>query len=113
MDGVNTLNPGDPATVSVSFDGSNVHFTFGIPRGEQGVVGPEGGPGPQGNPGPEGPQGPPGPVSVAQLDAAITTTATAPSAIAPYAGSFSDPPTQAEMHAFAGYVESLRAALER
>lgn len=42
VDGVNTLNPGDPATVSVTFDGSNVHFTFGIPRGNDGATGPPG-----------------------------------------------------------------------
>jgi hypothetical protein len=34
-------------------------------------------------------------------------------AIAPFAGTFSDPPTQAEMMAFAAYVETLRAALVR
>ncbi|MBI3881528.1 MAG: hypothetical protein HY301_15875 [Verrucomicrobia bacterium] len=38
VDGVNTLNPDDPATVAVSFDG-NVHFTFGIPRGHDGTQG--------------------------------------------------------------------------
>ena len=58
VDGVNALNPGDSATVSTSFDGSSVHFTFGIPRGATGVDGP---PGPQGNDGPQGPQGPEGP----------------------------------------------------
>lgn len=42
VDAVSTLNPGDAASVSVSFDGSNVHFTFGIPRGD---VGPQGAPG--------------------------------------------------------------------
>ncbi len=31
VDGVTTLPPSDPATVSVSFDGTNVHFSFGIP----------------------------------------------------------------------------------
>ncbi len=56
VDGVNTLNPGDPATVSVTFDGSNVHFTFGIPRGNDGAT------------------GPPGEVSQAQLDNAISGT---------------------------------------
>jgi hypothetical protein len=30
-----------------------------------------------------------------------------------FGGSFSDPPAQAEMQAFADYVESLRAALTR
>ena len=29
VDAVNTLNPGDNATVGTGFDGSNVHFTFG------------------------------------------------------------------------------------
>ena len=56
VDGVNTLNPGDPATVSVSFDGSNVHFTFGIPRGNDGAT------------------GPPGEVTNAQLSSAISGT---------------------------------------
>jgi hypothetical protein len=56
VDGVTTLNPGDAATVNTSFDGSNVRFTFGIPRGFQGDAGP---PGSNGNDGPPGPQGPP------------------------------------------------------
>ena len=37
MDGVNTLNPGDAAQASVSWDGANVRFTFGIPRGQDGA----------------------------------------------------------------------------
>ncbi|MBI3881060.1 MAG: hypothetical protein HY301_13495 [Verrucomicrobia bacterium] len=41
VDGVNTLNPGDPATVAVTFDG-NVRFTFGLPRGNDGATGPAG-----------------------------------------------------------------------
>lgn len=45
VDAVNTLNPGEPATVSVSFDGSNVHFTIGIPRGSDGATGATGQPG--------------------------------------------------------------------
>jgi hypothetical protein len=32
---------------------------------------------------------------------------------APYSGGFSDPPTQGEMEAFAGYVEAMRVALSR
>ena len=55
MDAVNTLNPGDSATVSVSFDGSNVRFTFGIPRGNDGGQGPPGTNGTDGGPGPQGP----------------------------------------------------------
>ena len=39
VDGVTSLNPGDPATVGVTYDGSNVRFTFGIPRGNDGSPG--------------------------------------------------------------------------
>lgn len=39
MDGVNTLNPGEPATVDLIFNGTNVRFTFGIPRGSDGATG--------------------------------------------------------------------------
>ena len=52
-------------------------------------------------------------MTTAALDAAIAGTAQNPAGIAPYAGGFSDPPTQAEMQAFAAYVETLRAALVR
>ncbi|MEZ5386875.1 MAG: collagen-like protein [Prosthecobacter sp.] len=45
VDAVNTLNPGEPATVSVDFDGSNVRFTFGIPSGHDGATGADGQPG--------------------------------------------------------------------
>lgn len=39
VDAVNTLNPGEPATVGLIFDGTNVRFTFGIPRGSDGATG--------------------------------------------------------------------------
>lgn len=45
VDGVNTLPPGSSANVSVSFDGTNVHFTFGIPQGNDGATGAQGPPG--------------------------------------------------------------------
>ncbi|MBL9130347.1 MAG: hypothetical protein JNG86_04060 [Verrucomicrobiaceae bacterium] len=45
VDGVTTLDPGQNATVTVSFDGNNVHFNFSIPRGDQGQQGPIGLPG--------------------------------------------------------------------
>lgn len=60
VDGVTTLNPGEAATVDVSFDGNNVRFQFGIPRGQNG------------NDGSTGMTGPPGEVTNAQLDNAIT-----------------------------------------
>jgi hypothetical protein len=95
-----------------------------IPVGPQGEPGPEGPQGPPGDPG--GPQGPPGPAGPPgadgevtnaamsdAIDTAIGGTAQNPSGIAPFGGSFSDPPTQAEMQAFAAYVETLRVALVR
>ena len=63
IDGVTTLDPGQPATVSCWFDGSNVHFTFGIPRGADGQQGPPGEQGIQGIQGEQGPEGPPGEVT--------------------------------------------------
>lgn len=45
VDVVNTLPPGSSANVSVSFDGTNVHFTFGIPQGSDGATGAQGPPG--------------------------------------------------------------------
>ena len=45
VDGVSTLPAGDPASVSVSFDGTNVHFSFGIPQGHDGATGATGQPG--------------------------------------------------------------------
>ena len=62
VDSVTTLDPGNPATVGVSFDGSNVRFTFAIPRGNDGSNGSDGS------------QGPPGEISQAQLDSAISGT---------------------------------------
>jgi len=45
VDNVNTLPAGSPANVSVSFDGTNVHFTFDIPQGNDGPTGATGQPG--------------------------------------------------------------------
>jgi hypothetical protein len=95
VDATNTLPAGSAATVSVSFDGTNVHFTFGLPAGADGA------------------DGAPGEVTNAALDAAIATTAQNPSSIGPYTGTFSDPVTQAEMQAYAAWVESFRAATVR
>lgn len=44
---------------------------------------------------------------------AITQTARHRAGIVPFAGTFSDPPTQSEMSAFAAWAETLRAALSR
>ena len=40
VDGVSTLPPGSPAQVNVSVSGGTLHFSFDIPQGQEGVVGP-------------------------------------------------------------------------
>jgi hypothetical protein len=92
LDAVNTLPAGSAASVSVSFDGTNVHLSFGIPAGADGA---------------------PGEVTNAALDAAIATTAQNPSGIGPFTGSFRDPVTQSEMQALAAWVQSFCAATVR
>jgi hypothetical protein len=67
VDSVTTVNPGDPAWVNVSFDGSNVRFHFGVPRGADGATGMTG------NDGAPGAQGAPGEVSTADLNNAIAS----------------------------------------
>lgn len=83
VDDVTTLNPGDPATVSVSVSGTTLNVSFVIPRGDvgaQGSQGDEGPPGSDGTRGPSrpqgdpGPEGPPGEETTAQLDTAIADT---------------------------------------
>lgn len=83
VDAVNTLNPGDAATVSVSFDGTNVHFTLGIPRGADGANGTDGA------------QGPPGEVTNAQLDSAIDGTSANTNAVTTLDTPFADPDAEA------------------
>jgi hypothetical protein len=65
LDGVTTGNPGDPATVNLSVVGTELHFSFTLPRGDTG---------PPGNDGQTGLQGPPGEVTNASLAAAIDGT---------------------------------------
>jgi len=48
IDSITTLAPGQAGTVAVSFDGTNVHFSFALPQGvqgEQGIPGIPGAPG--------------------------------------------------------------------
>jgi hypothetical protein len=61
VDGVSTVNPGNPATASASFDGALVHFSFGLPQGNDGTPGAAGAQGPQGIQGLQGEVGPQGP----------------------------------------------------
>ena len=113
IDGVTTLDPGQPATVSCWFDGSNVHFAFGIPRGVDGQQGPPGEQGIQGIQGEQGPPGPPGEVTSAQLAAAISGTALNPANVQPLSITISDPPTQSEVQQMLDRMNLLITALYR
>lgn len=64
VDSVTTLDPGNPATVTVSLAGGVLHFALALPRGQPGMNGSDGGPGPA------GPQGPP--FAQAIIDAVTT-----------------------------------------
>jgi hypothetical protein len=101
VDGVTTLNPWDNAFVNTSFDGSNVRFTFGIPRGQTG------------NDGSPGPQGPPGEVTNAQLASAIQDTSRNSNGVNTLNLTVSDPPTQGEVQAIAAKLDELINALRR
>ena len=83
VDGVTTLDPGQQATVGVSFDGSNVRFTFAIPRGNDGSNGSDGS------------QGPPGEISQVQLDNAISGTSANTNGVSTLDTGFADPDMEA------------------
>jgi hypothetical protein len=72
--GVTTLDPGNPADASVSVTGDTLHFTFDIPRGNDGAQGIAGQTGADGAPGPQGPQGPTGEVSQTDLNNGLLNT---------------------------------------
>jgi len=82
VDSVNTLDPWESATVDVSFDGANVHFTFGIPRGNDGNNGADGA---------NGSDGAPGEVSQQQLDDAINGTSANTNNVSTLDNSYADP----------------------
>jgi len=94
-------HPGDNATVQTSFDGSNVRFQFGIPRGQNG------------NDGGSGPQGSPGEVTNMQLNSAINGTSNNSNAVNTLAMTVSDPPTVGEVQAIASKLDELILALRR
>ncbi len=83
IDAVNTLDPGQAATVSVNYDGSNVRFTFGIPRGNDGGEGQQ------------GIQGPPGEVTNSALANAISGTSSNTNAVSTLDTPFADPDAEA------------------
>ena len=102
IDSVNTLAPGEPASVWVSFDGTNVHFTFNIPRGAQGE---------------QGIQGSPGEVTNAAMASAISSaiagTSNNTNGVALLNLTVSDPPAQAELQAVANKIDELINAQRR
>ncbi len=96
IDAVNTLNPGESATVSVSFDGSNVRFTFGLPRGNDGV------------------NGPPGEVSQQALDDAIASTNSNTNGVSTLDTPFTNgPPTLADLELMRQAYNTMVLALRR
>jgi hypothetical protein len=101
VDGVTTLNPGESATVTSSFDGATVHLTFALPRGGNGSTGPE------------GPAGAPGEVTAAQLADAVAGTAANTNAVATLDIAFSDPPTLADLEALRAKLNELIVAQRR
>lgn len=99
VDAVNTLDPGQGAAVSVSFDGTNVRFTFDIPRGADGVAGQPGG------------DGAPGEVTLQQLkDNASANT----NAVSTLDDAFTnDPPSLADFELLRGKLNELIVALRQ
>jgi hypothetical protein len=77
VDGVVTVGPGDPANVTVDFDGTDVHFAFYIPRGEPGEP------------------GPPGEVTYSQLESAIAGTSSNTNSVGTLDTPFADPDAEA------------------
>ena len=98
VDSVTTVDPGQPASVSVSFDGTNVHFSFALPRGNDGST---------------GPQGPPGDVSQPQLDAAISGTSANSNHVGPLGQSADSLYNQQQMQDLINKVDELINALRR
>ena len=98
VDAVNTLEPWESATVDASFDGSDVRFTFGIPRG---------------NDGSNGADGMPGEVSQQQLDDAIANTSANSDGVSTLDIFINDPPTQAEVQDVVNKINELIVALRR
>lgn len=101
VDGVNMLNPNDPASVQTIFDGTAVRLVFNLPRGFTG------------NDGGSGPQGSPGEVTNAQLSSAISGTSSNSNVVSTLGLTVSDPPTQGEMQAIANKLDELINALRR
>jgi hypothetical protein len=95
VDAVTTLEGDKPSTVSVTLVGSTLHFSFGIPRGNDGAAGENGATGPQGETGAQGEPGPTGEVSQAEFEGAIAGTSANINSIATLDDGMSDPENEA------------------
>jgi hypothetical protein len=91
VNAVDTLPPGNQASVTTTFDGTAVRFTFGIPQGANGS---------------QGIQGVPGPSD-------LSGTSNNSNGVAALGIAVSDPPTQAEMQAVVAKIDELITALRR
>jgi hypothetical protein len=102
VDAVNTLPSGTPAAVSIQMVGSELHFTFDIP---------------QGNEGPTGAAGQPGEVSLTDLNNGLQNNLSQCSnnsnGVDTLGFAVSDPPTQSEMQQVLSKLDELIQALRR
>ncbi|HRJ08386.1 MAG TPA: hypothetical protein PK490_19505 [Prosthecobacter sp.] len=98
VDEVTTLNPGEPATVSLSITGQTLRLSFGIPQGE---------------PGGEGPPGNDGEVTQAALDAAIAGSASNVNHISPLGMTAAGDYDPAQTQALADKLDELVSSLHR
>jgi len=108
IDSITTVEPNDLPSASVTLIGTELHFTFSIPRGQNGTNGIDGTNGTNGTNGIDGAQGPPGEVTQAALDAAIAGTSANSNAIGTLDTPFADPDAEALRTAFNGLVLALR-----
>ena len=119
VDGVSTVEPSDPAVVTLSVADGTLHFSFALPRGtsgSDGIAGSNGSDGAPGQPGPQGEQGPPGEsgqVTLQQLDDAIGGTSANSNNVATLGMTVSDPPTQSEVQDIANKLDELILVLRR
>ena len=103
VDGVTTLNAGESATVDLIFDGTNVRFTFGIPRGSDGAT---------------GATGQNGEVTQVDLNNALQNTLSQTSSVTNQVSTLdtpftNDPPTTADMEVMRQAYNDLVLALRR
>jgi hypothetical protein len=123
VDGVSTVNPGDPAVVTLSVVGQALRFSFEIPQGSDGEQGPQGPQGEQGiqgyqgEQGTQGYQGPQGEVTLSQLDNAIAGVLNVSSNSSNGVSTLDQPAdssyNQMQMQAVLGKLDELILALRR